>query len=70
MPELRGGALIALILAASGLDFLLFGYDQGLFGGILAGDGFVKMLGEPSPTLTGGSMADNHHGFSLVTICY
>jgi MFS family permease len=32
---------------------LLFGYDQGLFGGILAGDGFVKMLGEPTPTLTG-----------------
>lgn len=53
MPELRGGALIAMILLASGLDFLLFGYDQGLFGGILAGDGFVKMLGEPSPTLTG-----------------
>ena len=53
MPELRGGALIAVILAASGLDFLLFGYDQGLFGGILAGQGFIDMLGNPSPTLTG-----------------
>lgn len=53
MPELRGGALIALILAVSGLDFLLFGYDQGLFGGILAGQGFINMLGNPSPTLTG-----------------
>ena len=53
MPELRGGALIAVILAASGLDFLLFGYDQGLFGGILAGQGFLDMLGNPSPTLTG-----------------
>ena len=53
MPELRGGALIAVILAASGFDFLLFGYDQGLFGGILAGQGFIDMLGNPSPTLTG-----------------
>ncbi|KAK5123953.1 hypothetical protein LTR85_002150 [Meristemomyces frigidus] len=27
--------------------------DQGLFGGILAGKGFTKMLGNPSPTMTG-----------------
>ncbi|KAK5174697.1 uncharacterized protein LTR77_001779 [Saxophila tyrrhenica] len=53
MVELRGSALIAVILTVSGLDFLLFGYDQGLFGGILAGDGFNEMLGNPSPTLTG-----------------
>ena len=53
MIELRGSPLIAVILLASGLDFLLFGYDQGLFGGILAGNGFIKMLGNPSPTLTG-----------------
>ena len=53
MPELRGGKLISMILLASGLDFLLFGYDQGLFGGILSGDGFIEMLGEPSATLTG-----------------
>lgn len=51
--ELRGTALITLILIASGLDFLLFGYDQGLMGGILAGPGFIDMLGNPSPTLTG-----------------
>jgi MFS family permease len=53
VKELRGSALIAVILIASGLDFLLFGYDQGLFGGILAGPGFIEMLGHPSPTLTG-----------------
>lgn len=53
MAETRGGTLIAFILLASGLDFLLFGYDQGLFGGILAGPGFQDMLGNPSPTLTG-----------------
>jgi len=51
--ELRGTPLIAMILLASGLDFLLFGYDQGLFGGILAGKRFITMLGNPSPTLTG-----------------
>ncbi|KYG40106.1 hypothetical protein M433DRAFT_78710 [Acidomyces richmondensis BFW] len=51
--ELRGTPLIAMILLASGLDFLLFGYDQGLFGGILAGKRFINMLGNPSPTLTG-----------------
>lgn len=53
MKELRGSALIAVILMASGLDFLLFGYDQGLFGGVLAGKRFTDMLGNPSPTLTG-----------------
>ncbi|CAK1367713.1 Sugar transporter STL1 [Cercospora beticola] len=51
--ELRGSKLIAVILLASGLDFLLFGYDQGLFGGILGGDGFKTMLGHPGPTMTG-----------------
>ena len=53
MIELRGSRLIAVILMASGFDFLLFGYDQGLFGGILAGSRFTTMLGNPSPTLTG-----------------
>lgn len=51
--QLRGTALIAMILVTSGLDFLLFGYDQGLFGGILAGERFQKTLGHPSPTMTG-----------------
>ena len=51
--ELRGTPLIVMILLASGFDFLLFGYDQGLFGGILAGKRFIAMLGHPSPTLTG-----------------
>ena len=53
VKELRGSALIAVILVVSGLDFLLFGYDQGLFGGILAGPRFQDTLGNPSPTLTG-----------------
>ncbi|KAK7724835.1 hypothetical protein SLS57_004106 [Botryosphaeria dothidea] len=51
--ELRGRPLIILILTVSGVDFLLFGYDQGLFGGILAGERFQDMLGNPSSTMTG-----------------
>ncbi|OJD35216.1 sugar transporter stl1 [Diplodia corticola] len=51
--ELRGRPLVTLILAVSGIDFLLFGYDQGLFGGILAGERFQNMLGNPSSTMTG-----------------
>ncbi|GME36062.1 putative sugar transporter stl1 protein [Neofusicoccum parvum] len=54
--ELRGRPLIVLILTVSGVDFLLFGYDQGtfgLFGGILAGERFQDMLGNPDSTMTG-----------------
>ncbi|KAF4464676.1 sugar transporter STL1 [Fusarium albosuccineum] len=45
VAELRGRALVGVILLTSGVDFLLFGYDQGLFGGILAGTRFQDMLG-------------------------
>merc|ERR1712157_597663 len=45
--------LTAIILACAGLDFLEFGYDQGLLGGILSGDRFREMLGEPGPTMEG-----------------
>ena len=34
-------------------QFLLFGYDQGLFGGILGGERFKDMLGNPGPTMSG-----------------
>ncbi len=44
-PELRGKALIVAILITSGLDFTLFGYDQGVFGGILAGKRLQHTLG-------------------------
>lgn len=51
--QLRGKPLIALILVLSGTQFTLFGYDQGLFGGILAGERFQDMLGHPNPTMSG-----------------
>ncbi|KAF2221631.1 sugar transporter STL1 [Elsinoe ampelina] len=53
MIELRGKALMGIILATSGLDFLLFGFDQGLIGGILGGERFKETLGYPNPTMTG-----------------
>lgn len=51
--QLRGKPLIGLILAVSGLQFTLVGYDQGLFGGILAGVRFQEMLGHPNPIMSG-----------------
>lgn len=51
--SLRGKALMAMILLVSGFDFLEFGYDQGLFGGILPGQRFQNMLGNPSATMEG-----------------
>ncbi|KAF9730530.1 hypothetical protein PMIN06_010168 [Paraphaeosphaeria minitans] len=51
--ELRGKKLIAIILMTAGFDFLLVGYDQGLFGGILGGERFKNTLGNPNPTMTG-----------------
>lgn len=52
-PELRGKSLILTILLCSGVNFMLVGYDQGLFGGILAGVRFQNMLGNPGPTMSG-----------------
>lgn len=53
LTELRGRWLIFAILITSGLDFMLFGYDQGLFGGILPGERFQNVLGHPNSTMTG-----------------
>ncbi|KAG8624104.1 hypothetical protein KVT40_009080 [Elsinoe batatas] len=50
MIELRGKALMGIILLTSGLDFLLFGFDQGLIGGILGGERFKETLGYPLPS--------------------
>lgn len=39
-PQLRGTALIAVIVFTCGVSFTLFGYDQGLMGGILGSSDF------------------------------
>jgi len=41
--SLRGKALTAVILFASGVDFLEFGYDQGLLGGMEFGLSTLKV---------------------------
>ena len=45
MP-LRGKKLGFMIILCSGIDFLCFGYDQGLLGGILTSPKFVELLGD------------------------
>ncbi|KAJ5102691.1 hypothetical protein N7532_003220 [Penicillium argentinense] len=52
-PKLRGRALMASILITSDFDFTLFGYDPGVFGGILAGQRLQDTLGNPGSTMTG-----------------
>lgn len=39
-----GHALQMLVTAVATTDFLLFGYDQGVMSGIVAGDGFVRQF--------------------------
>lgn len=67
--ELRGKSLIFVILLTSGMDFLLFGYDQGLFGGILAGPHFQQMLGHPNATMSGLVTAIYDIGCALGAVC-
>lgn len=41
------------ISVAAGTVMCLFGYEQGVFGGIIVGDGFQEYFNNPSPALTG-----------------
>ena len=41
------------ISIAAGTVMCLFGYEQGVFGGIIVGDGFQEYFHEPSPSMTG-----------------
>ena len=55
--NLRGPLLNAAITVASGAGFLLFGYDQGVFGGILTNNNFLELFDHPSPTVQGQIVA-------------
>jgi MFS family permease len=50
-PE--GKSLTATITLTCGLSFLLFGWDQGVFGGILTNETFLRRFNNPSPTIQG-----------------
>lgn len=41
------------ITFAAGTGFVLFGYDQGVFGAVITNESFVKTFNDPSPTLQG-----------------
>lgn len=71
---LRGTGLNVLISIIAGLDFLLFGYDQGVMGGLLTLNSFVRTFPEIDTTKAGtmGLTADqkstrsNVQGVSLL----
>lgn len=57
LTKLEGTPLNVAITCASGAGFLLFGYDQGFFGGILTNSAFLDQFKNPGPTLTGQIVA-------------
>lgn len=53
LSTLEGGWLTAAITFSTGTGFLLFGYDQGVFGGIIGNENFEKTFQSPSPMVIG-----------------
>ncbi|OJI96482.1 hypothetical protein ASPVEDRAFT_78250 [Aspergillus versicolor CBS 583.65] len=51
--RLQGRVLSVGITVACGLAFMLFGYDQGVFGGILSNPAFQKQFNHPDATIEG-----------------
>ena len=49
----RGFKLRAAITIACQMAFILFGYDQGVFSGIVGNEDFLNTFGHPSPSLEG-----------------
>ena len=49
----RGRPLRWAITLACQLSFILFGYDQGVFSGIVGNDHFLDTFGHPNDSLTG-----------------
>lgn len=53
LNDLQGGWLTAGITFSTGTGFLLFGYDQGVFGGIIGNENFETTFNHPSPMIIG-----------------
>ncbi|KAI5816614.1 putative Myo-inositol transporter 1 [Pyronema omphalodes] len=51
--NMKGAALRVLVSIASSSAFLLFGYDQGVFAGLIGGNGFKDTFNNPSTTTIG-----------------
>ncbi|KAL5343016.1 general substrate transporter [Aspergillus crustosus] len=68
LQKTRGKPLQLSITAACGAGFLLFGYDQGVFGGLLDNDHFLRTFGYPSTTIQGQIVATYDIGCIIGTL--
>lgn len=64
----EGDALRYRITAACGAGFLLFGFDQGVFGGLLSNRPFLETFNHPSSTIQGQIVATYDIGCIIGTI--
>lgn len=64
----QGKSLHFRITAACGAGFLLFGYDQGVFGGLLDNDPFLRTFGYPGATIQGQIVATYDLGCIIGTL--
>lgn len=63
-----GNSLRNRITAACGSGFLLFGYDQGVFGGLLSNRSFLQTFNNPNSTIQGQIVATYDIGCIMGTI--
>lgn len=66
--DAQGKALQYGITAACGAGFLLFGYDQGVFGGLLDNEPFLRTFGFPGATIQGQIVATYDIGCIIGTL--
>ncbi|KAJ5753764.1 uncharacterized protein N7511_007917 [Penicillium nucicola] len=66
--QTQGKWLQYRITAACGAGFLLFGYDQGVFGGLLENEPFLTTFGNPSVTIQGQIVATYDIGCIIGTL--
>lgn len=66
--ESQGKPLQFGVTAACGAGFLLFGYDQGVFGGLLDNEPFLKTFGYPDATIQGQIVATYDIGCIIGTL--
>ncbi|KAJ9303114.1 hypothetical protein DTO271G3_488 [Paecilomyces variotii] len=64
----EGGRCRFSITAACGAGFLLFGYDQGVFGGLLDNEPFLRTFGFPDTTIQGQIVATYDIGCIIGTL--
>ncbi|KAL1301406.1 hypothetical protein AAFC00_005665 [Neodothiora populina] len=53
VPQLQGRSLTIGTTLACGLGFMLFGYDQGVFGGLLSNPSLLARFNNPNATIQG-----------------